>query len=87
VNIKQFKDERDELLIILMEECGELIQECSKCIRKGDYDRKEFKDELGDVMAMINLAHEWDMFSWVECEERIECKRNKLKKWSRLINE
>ena len=87
MNIKQFKDERDELLIILMEECGELIQECSKCIRKGDYDRKEFKDELGDVMAMINLAHEWDMFSWVECEERIEYKRNKLKKWSRLINE
>ena len=87
MSITQFKDERDELLVILMEECGELIQECSKCIRKGDYDSQKFKDELGDVMTMINLAHEWDMFSWVECEERIEHKRNKLKKWSRLIND
>jgi len=87
MSIKQFKDERDELLVILMEECGELIQECSKCIRKGDYDRQEFKDELGDVMTMIDLAHEWDMFSWAECDERIEYKRNKLKKWSRLIND
>ena len=87
MSIKQFKDPRDELLVILMEECAELIQECSKCIRKGEYDRKKFQDELGDVMTMINLAHEWDMFSWNEVEIREEYKRNKLKKWSRLINE
>ena len=30
MSIKQFKDPRDELLVILMEECSELIQECSK---------------------------------------------------------
>jgi NTP pyrophosphatase (non-canonical NTP hydrolase) len=87
MSIKQFKDPRDELLVILMEECAELIQECSKCIRKGEYDRKKFQDELGDVMTMINLAHEWDMFSWNEVEIREEHKRNKLKIWSRLINE
>ena len=59
MSIKQFKDERDELLVILMEECGELIQECSKCIRKGDYDSQKFKDELGDVMiSQLNSLFE-----------------------------
>ena len=28
-------DERQQLLVILMEECGELIQECSKNLRRG----------------------------------------------------
>lgn len=85
MSVKKFTDERDELLTILMEECAELIQECSKCIRKGDYDSKTLRDEIGDVMAMINLLHDWDLFSWVECEDRIEVKREKLKMWSNLI--
>ena len=80
-------DQLDELMIIMMEECGELIQECSKCIRKGEYDREQLKNEIADVQAMINIAHEFDLFSWVECEEKIEKKREKLKTWSRLINE
>ena len=81
-------DARQQLLVILMEECGELIQECSKNLRKGElYDREDFKNEVGDVYAMINLLHEWDVISWSEIEEREEVKREKLKKWSDLIND
>ena len=40
----------EELMVITMEECGELIQECSKSIRMQDYKRDELKEELSDVM-------------------------------------
>ena len=81
-------DERQQLLVILMEECGELIQECSKNLRRGElFDREDFKNEVGDVYAMINLLHEWDVISWDEIEERERVKRRKLSKWSDLISE
>ena len=79
-------DERQQLMVILMEECGELIQECSKNLRRSEiFDRQEFKDEVGDVYAMIDLLVEWDILSWTEIEKRREDKREKLKKWSDLI--
>jgi NTP pyrophosphatase (non-canonical NTP hydrolase) len=79
-------DARQQLMVLLMEECGELIQECSKNLRKGElFDRQKFKDEVGDVYTMIDLLHEWDVVSWNEIEERREVKRNKLSKWSDLI--
>ena len=81
-------DERQQLLVITMEECGELIQECSKNLRRGElFDRQKFKDEVGDVYAMINLLHEWDVISWDEIEERERVKRKKLSKWSDLIGQ
>ena len=81
-------DERQQLLVILMEECGELIQECSKNLRRGEFfDREDFKNEVGDVYTMINLLHEWDVISWDEIEERERVKRKKLSKWSDLISQ
>lgn len=81
-------DARQQLLVILMEECGELIQECSKNLRRGEiFDRDKFKDEVGDVYTMINLLHEWDVISWDEVEERERVKRRKLSKWSDLIGQ
>ena len=80
-------DARQQLLVILMEECGELIQECSKNLRRGElFDRQKFKDEVGDVYTMIDLLHEWDVISWDEIEKRREVKRKKLSKWSDLVN-
>ena len=79
-------DERQQLMVILMEECGELIQECSKNLRRSEiFDRQKFKDEVGDVYAMIDLLVEWDILSWTEIEKRREEKREKLKKWSDKI--
>ena len=81
-------DARQQLLVILMEECGELIQECSKNLRRGEiFDRPDFKKEVGDVYAMIELLVEWDVLSWTEIEERRDEKRKKLSKWSDLIGE
>jgi NTP pyrophosphatase (non-canonical NTP hydrolase) len=77
---------RQELLVITMEECGELIQECSKALRKQDlFEQQNLKDEIGDVYAMINLLVEYDVVSWTDLEERVEHKKNKLKKWSDLV--
>jgi len=77
---------RQELLVITMEECGELIQECSKALRKQDlFEQQNLKDEIGDVYAMINLLVEYDVVSWTELEDRVDYKKNKLKKWSDLV--
>lgn len=76
-----------ELLTITMEECGELIQACSKAIRCDDYhDNEKLIEEIGDVMCMIELLQQYDLVSYQEIDERVIEKRNKLKKWSNLLN-
>ena len=89
---KQMKslDARQQLLVITMEECGELIQACSKALRRGElYEHSdsetELKKEIGDVQTMINLLVEYDVLSWTDIEQREERKREKLKVWSDLI--
>jgi len=79
--------EYQELLVITMEECGELIQACSKALRRQDIDDQNLRDEIGDVMCMIELMQEWDIVGWTEIENRVEHKRNKLKQWSGLVDD
>ena len=77
---------RQQLLVITMEECGELIQACSKALRKQDlFGQQNLKDEIGDVYAMLKLMVEHDVVSWDELEKRNDHKREKLKRWSDLI--
>lgn len=80
-------DPQQQLMVITMEECGELIQVCSKILRQATYKekRQELVEELGDLQCMINLMHEWDVVSYTEIEERAEIKRQKLSKWSELV--
>ena len=92
IDMSQMKklDARQELLVITMEECGELIHACSKALRRGElYENSDsqlkLKQEVGDVYAMIDLLVEWDVLSWNEIEEQRNIKREKLKKWSDLI--
>ena len=85
-------DGRQQLLVVTMEECGELIQSCSKLLRRQElYSDSEYvqnlKDEVGDVYTMIDLLVEWDVLSWTEIEKRRELKRKKLSKWSELCQE
>ena len=81
-------DKLQELLIITMEECGELIQECSKAIRCKDYyGNEKLVEEVGDVMCMIDLLHEYDLISWTDVDERVFEKKKKLMKWSNLFND
>ena len=77
-----------ELLTITMEECGELIQACSKAIRCDDYYNNEsLIEELGDVNYMIELMHQYDLVSLKDLVDRGKIKEEKLKKWSNLIEE
>ena len=48
---------REEMLVITMEECGELIQACSKMIRSKGKTKylRDLQDEIGDVMTMIEI--------------------------------
>ena len=79
-------NELEELMVVTMEECGELIQACSKAIRRDKYyDNKKILEEVGDVMCMLELMHEFDLFSWDDVDTRVEVKREKLKKWSNLV--
>ncbi len=77
-----------ELLTITMEECGELIQACSKAIRCDDYyDNESLIEELGDVNYRIELMHQYDLVSLKDLVDRGKIKEEKLKKWSSLIEE
>lgn len=83
-----------ELMIISMEECGELIQRCSKILRRfdsvediDDIRRANLLEEAGDVACMLELMVENGVFSADEIEARIAEKREKLKVWSQLFNE
>jgi len=52
-------DKLQELMTITMEECGELIQVCSKAIRSDHYyNNDKLTEEVGDVICMIDLLHE-----------------------------
>ena len=78
-------DKLQELLTITMEECGELIQACSKAIRCDDFhNNQKLIEEIGDVQCMIDLIHEYDLVSLDEINNRVGIKKQKLKKWSSL---
>ena len=84
-------DIRQELLVITMEECGELIQSCSKALRRGELfpnsdSEMQLKQEIADVYCMIELMQDFGIISWEEIENGVERKRNKLARWSKLIN-
>jgi NTP pyrophosphatase (non-canonical NTP hydrolase) len=82
------KNKLQELLTITMEECGELIQECSKAIRCDNFhDNTDLLQEVSDVYCMIELLHEYDLISWNDVDILMERKKEKLKKWSGLIED
>ena len=78
--------QREEALVILMEECGELTQACSKMIRSGGdtkYER-QLQDEVGDVLALIEVLKISGIVTEKQIEDRMKVKKEKLMKWSML---
>jgi len=84
----------NEIMLILQEECAEVIQAVSKCMRFG-FDnhkpgietvsnRKALEQELGDVKAMIDLL----VGSNIGITENgiEECKKLKFKKLKEFSN-
>lgn len=81
-------DHQQQLMAITAEECGELTQVCMKILRRGEIDqemRTKLIEEVGDVMCMVDLMHEHDIFSYADVEERIDIKKEKLRVWSDLV--
>ena len=79
-------NELEELMVVTMEECGELIEACSKTIRCEDYiDDEKMIEEVGDVLVMIDLMIERGLVKKEDLEARKVVKIEKLKKWSNLI--
>jgi NTP pyrophosphatase (non-canonical NTP hydrolase) len=81
-------DYEQEVLTILMEECGEVIQAASKIIRFGadQQNLDQLEKELGDLYCMIDLLHAYDMVSFTNLDDYSQQKYEKLKKWSNLID-
>ena len=86
MKINKKLDYDTELLVITMEECGELIEACSKAIRCEDYnDNEKLIEEFGDVYFMLSLIMDRGLVKAEDVSARIKVKQEKLKKWSNLI--
>ena len=80
-------DKQTELMIITMEECGELTQACSKVLRT-DFTKESVEDlskEVADVMCMIEIMKDQGLIKHSDIVQGIQNKRTKLKIWSNLI--
>lgn len=74
-----------ELLQLLQEECAEVIQAASKCIRFGEKDNYfQLEKELGDLFCILDIIHQFDMYSLTKTESYYQEKYEKLKKYTNL---
>lgn len=84
--IRKFETTDEEILTILAEECAELIQEIMKMKRQDHYRSVTFESEVGDVICLLQLAEEYEIFNKDAAARRAADKRTKLKKWSRIFD-
>jgi len=80
-------DKKQQLMVITMEEAGELTQVCSKILRRAKIDDEygeKLIEELGDVFCMMQLMVKHGVCTWTELEEQAGEKYRKLEKWSDL---
>lgn len=82
-----------EVMDILQEECAEVIQAVSKISRFGidnfkpgkpKTNREHLEEELGDMMAMIDILLEKGIVSLDHLEIAKRAKIEKLKTWSSI---
>lgn len=88
------ENKTQEAMIILAEECAEVIQTISKCQRFGldNYspnseasNKQRLCQELGDVLAMIEILVEQDNFTPEDLIKAKQHKTEKLLTWSNLF--
>jgi NTP pyrophosphatase (non-canonical NTP hydrolase) len=86
----------DEIMLILQEECAEVTQAISKCLRFGfdNYkpgkpktNREHLAEELGDLQAMIDLCVKYNIVSKEQINVAADNKIEKLKKWSTIYEQ
>lgn len=85
-----------EVMDILQEECAEVIQAVSKISRFGidNYkpgkpktNRQHLEEELGDMLAMIDIMLEQGVVSLDNLEVAKQAKKEKLKQWSNIYEQ
>jgi NTP pyrophosphatase (non-canonical NTP hydrolase) len=85
-----------EIMNILQEECAEVIQAVSKINRFGidnfkpgkpKTNRDHLEDELGDVIAMIDLLIESSVVSKSNLDDAAKAKKIKLQTWSTIYEQ
>ena len=75
-----------ELIVVTMEECGEMIEACSKAIRCEDYiNNDRLIEEVGDVLCMIDIMKEKGLLNERDLNNRIQLKKLKLAQWTNLV--
>jgi NTP pyrophosphatase (non-canonical NTP hydrolase) len=86
-------EQTKETMDILQEECAEVIQAVSKINRFGidnlkpgkpKTNREHLEEELGDMMAMIDILISNGIVSSDNLEVAKKAKIEKLKKWSKI---
>lgn len=89
-------EQTKEVMDILQEECAEVIQAVSKISRFGidnvkpgkpKTNREHLEEELGDMLAMIDIMLERGVISWENLEIAKQAKIEKLKKWSTIYKQ
>lgn len=84
-----------EIMSITQEECAECIQAISKIFRFGFNgqhpdkmitNRRQLEDEIGDLLAMVDLMQENGIISADVISEAKLKKIEKLKKWSSILS-
>lgn len=90
------KPKDSEALLILQEECSEVIQAVSKIFRFGLNNFKPGKpktniehleEELGDMLCLIEILYDRGLIRPDKIEQALEAKKHKLKIYSGLYNE
>jgi NTP pyrophosphatase (non-canonical NTP hydrolase) len=75
-------DDTEKTLLILAEECAEVIQICSKILRFGlndHYNRFRLEQELGDTLAMIKILVRQKIINKEGLQKSLNMKLEKLK--------
>lgn len=84
-----------EVMDITQEECAEVIQAISKISRFGidnlkpgkpKTNREHLEEELGDLLAMIDILLEHNVVSQDSLESAKHAKKEKLKQWSTIYS-
>jgi NTP pyrophosphatase (non-canonical NTP hydrolase) len=86
----------EELLVILQEECAEVIQSASKCRRFGidnmytkgtGTQRENLTKEIGDLQCMIDLCIDNGVVEKADVDLAVLNKQEKLKEFSNLYRD
>lgn len=86
---------QDEILLITQEECAEVTQAISKCYRFGldnhkpgkpKTNREHLAEELGDLLAMITLCHDFGIVDFHDVMIAKDAKLQKLQEWSNIFD-